>query len=89
MALSIMSIIGIKGVKAEVVSISQNFIDGVWSYHYRNGDYWTFGNLPFNYANGKLVYCIQPDARINIDTYYTYSDFGLSGYSEYEKIKWS
>lgn len=80
-----MSIIGIKGAKAEVVSISQNFIDGVWSYHYRNGDYWTFGNLPYNYANGKLVYCIQPDARINIDTYYTYGDFSLAGYSEYEK----
>ena len=76
---------GIKGVKADVVSISQDFIDGVWSYHYRNGDYWTFGNLPFNYADGKLVYCIQPDARINTGTYYTYSDFGLSGYSENDR----
>lgn len=67
-------------VKAETVT--QEFIDGVWSYHYRNGDVWTFGNLPYNYLEGKLVYCIQPDARITTSNYYTYGDFSLSGYSE-------
>lgn len=78
-------IFGMKGVKAETVTMSRQFIDGVWSYHYRNGDYWTFGNLPYNYANGKLVYCIEPDSRINTDVYYTYGDFSISGYSEDDK----
>ena len=67
-------------VKAETVT--QQFVEGVWSYHYRNGDVWTFGNLPYNYLDGKLVYCIQPDARIATSNYYTYGDFSLSGYSE-------
>ena len=75
-------IISIKGVKAETVNVSQQFVDNVWSFHYRNGSVWTFGNLPYNYANGKLVYCIQPDARITTSTYNVYSDFSLSGYSE-------
>ena len=80
--LLVMFTVGIKGAKAEAVTMTREFIDGVWSYHYRGGDWWTFGNLPFNYANGKLVYCIEPDSRINTDVYYTYGDFGLSGYSE-------
>ena len=74
--------IGIKGVKAETVNVTQQFVDNVWSFHYRNGSVWTYGNLPFNYANGKLVYCIQPDARITTNTYNVYSDFTLSGYSD-------
>ena len=73
--------IGIKGVKAESVNITQQFVDNVWSFHYRNGSVWTFGNLPYNYANGKLVYCIQPDARITTSSYNVYSDFTMSGYS--------
>jgi hypothetical protein len=72
--------IGIKGVKAETVNVTQQFVDNVWSFHYRNGSVWTFGNLPYNYADGKLVYCIQPDARITTNTYNVYSDFTLSGY---------
>ena len=75
----------ISGVKAYAVTMSREYIDNVWSFHYRDGDMWTFGNLPYNYADGKLVYCIQPDARINIDTYYTYDDFSISGYTEDEK----
>ena len=78
-------LIRISGVKADVVTMTKEYIDNVWSFHYRNNDMWTFGNLPYNYADGKLVYCIQPDARVNIDTYYTYDDFSISGYSEDEK----
>lgn len=78
-------LVGIKGVKAETVNITQQFVDNVWSFHYRNGSVWTFGNLPYNYANGKLVYCIQPDARITTGTYYKYDDFNLSGYSNEAK----
>ena len=74
-------VIGIKGVKAETVNVTQQFVDNVWSFHYRNGGVWTFGNLPFNYANGNLVYCIQPDARITTSTYNVYGDFTMSGYS--------
>lgn len=75
-------VVGIKGVKAETVNITQQFVDNVWSFHYRNGSVWTFGNLPYNYANGNLVYCIQPDARINTNSYNVYSDFTMSGYSD-------
>ena len=78
-------LIRISGVKAYSVTMSREYIDNVWSFHYRNNDMWTFGNLPYNYADGKLVYCIQPDARINIETYYTYDDFSISGYTEDEK----
>ncbi len=75
-------LVGIKGVKAETVNVTQQFVDNVWSFHYRNGSVWTFGNLPYNYANGKLVYCIQPDARITTNSYNVYSDFTMSGYSD-------
>lgn len=78
--LTIIFLVGIKGVKAESVNITQQFVDNVWSFHYRNGSVFTYGNLPFNYANGKLVYCIQPDARITTSTYNVYSDFTMSGY---------
>ena len=79
--------IGINVVKADTVTMTRDYIDNVWSYHYRDGDMWTFGNLPFNYADGKLVYCIEPDSRINTDVYYTYDDFSLSGYDDYEKTQ--
>ena len=80
--LVIISMIGIKGVKAETVNVTQQFVDNVWSFHYRNGSVWTFGNLPYNYADGKLVYCIQPDARITTNTYNVYSEFTMSGYND-------
>lgn len=74
--------IGIKGVNAQAVNVTQNFVDNVWSFHYRNGRVWTYGNLPYNYADGNLVYCIQPDARITTNSYNVYDDFSLSGYSD-------
>lgn len=80
-------VVGIKGVKAETVNVTQQFIDNVWSFHYRNGSVWTFGNLPYNYANGHLIYCIQPDARITTNNYNVYSDFTLSGYSNEDREK--
>lgn len=82
LVLTTVFLVGIKGVKAETVNITQQFVDNVWSFHYRNGSVWTFGNLPYNYANGKLVYCIQPDARITTSSYNVYSDFTMSGYSD-------
>lgn len=85
--LGVIFLFGLKGVKAESVFVSQQFIDNVWSFHYRNGSVWTFGNLPYNYANGKLVYCIQPDARIVTNNYYVYDRFTMSGYSEEDKRK--
>ena len=85
--LGVIFLFGLKGVKAESVFVSQQFIDNVWSFHYRNGSVWTFGNLPYNYANGKLVYCIQPDARITTNNYYVYDRFTMSGYSEEDKRK--
>lgn len=83
--LTMMFFIGIKGIKADSVNITQQFVDNVWSFHYRNGSVWTFGNLPYNYADGNLVYCIQPDARITTSKYNVYSDFTMSGYSNEDK----
>lgn len=84
---SIIFIVGIKGVKAEVgdhVSLTKYEIDNVWSYHYRNGSMWSYGQLPFRYANDKMVYCIQPDVRISTSDYIIY-DFNRSGYDEESK----
>ena len=84
LCLSIMFLFGIKGVSANVgdhVNLVRQDIDGIWSYHYRNGSMWSYGQLPFRYANGKMVYCIQPDVRISTNDYIIY-DFNRSGYSE-------
>ena len=48
-------------------SISKNYVDNIWSFHYRNGKVFSYGQLKFNYANGKLAYCIQL-VLISIDT---------------------
>ncbi len=88
LCLCIMFVFGIKGAKAYVgehVNLTKQEIDNVWSYHYRNGDIWSYGQLPFRYANDKLVYCIEPDVRIATNDYIVY-DFNRSGYSE-EKRK--
>ena len=75
---------GIKGVKADTVTMSTSYIDNVWSFHYRNGDVWSYGQLPFRYVDGKLVYCLQPDVRISTSEYILY-DFSRSGYSEEDR----
>lgn len=78
-------IFGIKGVKVKALSMSTSYIDNVWSFHYRNGNMWSYGQLPFRYVDGKLVYCIQPDVRISTSEYNEY-DFYRSGYSEEDRI---
>ena len=78
-------IFGIKGVKVKALSMSTSYIDNVWSFHYRNGDMWSYGQLPFRYVDGKLVYCIQPDVRISTSEYNEY-EFDRSGYSEEDRI---
>lgn len=75
---------GIKGVKADTVTMSTSYIDNVWSFHYRNGSMWSYGQLPFRYVDGKLVYCLQPDVRISTSEYILY-DFSRSGYSEEDR----
>lgn len=75
---------GIKGVKADTVTMSTSYIDNVWSFHYRNGSMWSYGQLPFRYVDDKLVYCLQPDVRISTSEYILY-DFSRSGYSEEDR----
>lgn len=89
LCLSIMLIFGIKGAKADIgdhVTLTKNELDGVWAYHYLNGDMWIYINLPLRYANDKLVYCIEPDVRITTSDYIIY-DFNRSGYNEEGKRK--
>jgi hypothetical protein len=87
LCLSIITIFGIKGaevVYADIgdhVTITKYEIENVWGYHYKNGEMWGYVNLPFRYADGKLVYCIEPDIKITTYDYITY-DFNRSGYSE-------
>ena len=78
---------GIKGVCAleNDTTVTKTYIDNVWSFHYRDGKVWTYGNLPYNYANGKLAYCIQPDSSINTSNYSSYTDFSITGYSEQDR----
>lgn len=85
--LIIVLIAGLKGVKAASLdtNINRTYIDNVWSFHYRNGKVFSYGQLPFNYANGKLAYCIQPETKINYDTYNSYDDWGISGYTDFDK----
>ena len=78
-------VFGIKGVKADSVNVVKEYVDNVWSFHYRDGSMWTFGNLQKDYADGVLVYCIQPDASLNTSDYYSYDNFDITGYSEYDK----
>ena len=87
LCLCIISIFGIKGVKANVgdhVNLEKHEIENVWAYHYRNGEMVTYVNLPFRYADGKLVYCIQPDVRITTNDYIIY-DFNRAGYTDESK----
>ena len=89
LCLCIISIFGIKGVKANVgdhVNLEKHEIENVWAYHYRNGEMVTYVNLPFRYADGKLVYCIQPDVRITTNDYIIY-DFNRAGYTDESKRK--
>ena len=84
LCLSIMFVFGIKGVKANVgdhVNVTKQEIENVWGYHYKNGEMWGYVNLPYRYADGKLVYCIEPDIKITTSDYITY-DFYRSGYSD-------
>ena len=49
-----------------------------------NCNIWSYGQLPFRYVDGKLVYCLQPDVRISTSEYILY-DFSRSGYSEEDR----
>ena len=82
-------LIGIEGVKAASLDtvVKRNYIDNVWSFHYRNGKVFSYGQLPFNYANDKLAYCIQPETKINFDNYNSYDNWSISGYSDQAKKK--
>ena len=85
--LLVLLLISVKGVSAASLdtSISKNYVDNIWSFHYRNGKVFSYGQLKFNYANGKLAYCIQPETSINFDRYSSYDNWNISGYSEYDK----
>lgn len=63
-------------------TLTTSYIDNVWSFHYRNGKVFTYGQLPFRYVNGKMAYCIDPPTPINTSVYSSYTDFSVSGYSD-------
>lgn len=79
-----LSIFDVKALENDSI-LKTEYIDNVWSFHYRNGKVFTYGQLPFRYQNGNLVYCIDPPTPINTNVYSSYDNFGVSGYTEEEK----
>ncbi len=67
--------------------LTTKYIDNVWSFHYRNGKVFTYGQLPFRYQNGQMAYCIDPPTPINSNVYSSSTDWGQSGYTEEEKYQ--
>lgn len=79
--------IGVKNVYAgeNDTTLTTSYIDNVWSFHYRKGVLWSYGQLPYRYLNGKLAYCIEPDSLISSNTYSSYTDWGITNYSVEDK----
>ena len=82
-------LVGVKSVKGASLdtTVTKNYIDNIWSFHYRNGKVFSYGQLKLNYTNGKLAYCIQPETSINFSNYNSYDDWSISGYSDLAKRK--
>ncbi len=78
------SLFDVKALENDSI-LKTEYIDNVWSFHYRNGKVFTYGQLPFRYQNGNLVYCIDPSTPINTYVYSSYDDFSESGYTEEER----
>lgn len=66
-------------------NLKTEYVDNVWSFHYRDGKVFTYGQLPFRYVNGKMAYCIDPSTPINVSTYSSYNDWSVTSYTEEEK----
>lgn len=66
-------------------TLTTDYIDNVYAYHYKNGVLMSYGKLPYRYQNGKLVYCIEPWRVIGSNTYSSTEDFSASGHTEEEK----
>ena len=66
-------------------TLTTNYIDNTYAYHYKNGVLRSYGKLPFRYQDGQIVYCIEPDRVINTNIYDSTIDWTASGYSEDEK----
>lgn len=65
--------------------LNREFIPNVWSFHYRNGKVWTYGQLNMKHINGKIGYCIEPESAVNSNVYNSSTDWSISKYSEYVK----
>ncbi len=68
-------------------TLTTNYIDNVYAYHYKNGVLMSYGKLPYRYQNNKLVYCIEPWRVIGSNIYSSTEDFSVSGYTMEEKNK--
>lgn len=68
-------------------TLTTEYMDDVWSFHYRNGVLWSYGRLPFRYLNGNLAYCVEPDSLITTNVYNSYDDWGITPYTQDDKKK--
>ena len=74
------AIFSVKHVYAS--TLTTNYIDNVYAYHYKDGVLRSYGKLPYRYQDGIIAYCIEPDRVINTYSYDSTTDFSVSGYSE-------
>lgn len=81
-------------IKLNVVQAGSNdsilirhYVPNMWSFHYRNGRVWTYGQLNQKYINDKLGYCIEPDSAVNTQIYNSTTDWSKSKYSDYVRDK--
>lgn len=65
-------------------TLTTNYIDNTYAYHYRQGILVSYGKLPFRYQNGKLAYCIQSEAVISTNIYSSTNNWENSGYTNEE-----
>ena len=73
--------------KADASTLEREYIDNVWSFHYREGKVHTYGQLNIKHIDGSIAYCIQPDRRID-GLYYTATDnWSVSTYNDDVKNK--
>lgn len=70
----------VKISKVDASTLEREFIDNVWSFHYRGGKVHTYGQLNIKHIDGKIGYCIQPDANIYDYEYNPIDDWSVSGY---------
>ena len=68
-------------------TLEREYIDNVWSFHYRGGKVHTYGQLNIKHIDNSIAYCIQPDRRIDGVSYTSTESWSSSGFNDDVKKK--